>query len=95
MAVDVVQSRGGAAGTGGGISGLGARISAYVQGLPTAYRNVMAEMRRVTWPGREEIRKLSIGVILLSLGIGAIIWIIDTVLQTVLVRWIPLLFGGR
>ena len=53
----------------------------------------MAEMRRVTWPSREEIRKMSIAVILLSLGIGAVIALIDFILQQVLVRWLPQIFA--
>ena len=55
---------------------------------------VVAEMRRVTWPDKAQIRQLSIGVVVLSLVIGGIIAIIDLVLQNVLVRWIPALFGA-
>jgi hypothetical protein len=40
------------------------------------------------------VRQLSIGVIVLSLFIGAIIGLMDLILQQVLVRWIPSLFGG-
>ncbi len=54
---------------------------------------VVAEMRRVTWPDKGQIRQLSVGVILLSLAIGAVIGIMDVVLQNVLVKWIPSLFG--
>ncbi len=58
------------------------------------YRDVVAEMKKVTWPDLPQIRQLSIGVILLSLFIGGVISIIDLILQQVLVRWIPSLFGG-
>ena len=88
MAVDV-------AGPGGGIAGWGARVSAQVQAIPASYRSVMAELRRVTWPDRQQIKEMSIGVIVLSLAIGAIIAIMDFVLQQVLVRWIPQIFAGR
>ena len=87
MAVDVVRP--------GGNAGWGARISAFVLGLPASYRNVMAELRRVTWPDRDQIRQMSIGVIVLSLAIGAIIALMDFILQQVLVRWIPQIFSGR
>jgi hypothetical protein len=40
------------------------------------------------------VRQLSFGVILLSLFIGGLIAIMDVVMQQVLVRWIPSLFGG-
>jgi preprotein translocase subunit SecE len=75
--------------------GLVARAVAFVQGLPLAYRKVVDEMRRVTWPDRDQIRQMSIGVIILSLGIGAVIALIDFILQQVLVRWIPQLFSRR
>ena len=39
------------------------------------------------------MRQLSIGVIALSLFIGLIIWLMDLILQMVLVRGIPSLFG--
>lgn len=57
------------------------------------YREVRAEMARVTWPEWPQIRQLSIGVIALSLFIGAIIALMDVILQQVLVVWIPRLFG--
>ena len=34
---------------------------------------VVAEMRRVTWPDKAQIRQLAIGVVVLSLVIGAVI----------------------
>jgi preprotein translocase subunit SecE len=55
---------------------------------------VTAELRRVTWPDAKQVRSLSIGVLVLSLIVGAIIAIIDIVLQNVLLRWLPSLFGG-
>ena len=88
MAADV-------AGPGGGIAGWGARVSAQVQAIPASYRAVMAELRRVTWAGSPADRGMSIGVIVLSLAIGAIIAIMDFVLQQVLVRWIPQIFAGH
>ena len=58
------------------------------------YNEVVAEMKKVTWPDIGQVRQLSIGVIVLSLFIGAVIWLLDLILQQVLVRWIPSLFGG-
>jgi preprotein translocase subunit SecE len=58
------------------------------------YHDVMAEMRKVTWPDMPQVRQLSISVILLSLFIGGVIALMDVILQQVLVRWIPSLFGG-
>jgi preprotein translocase subunit SecE len=58
------------------------------------YHDVMAEMKKVTWPDFPQVRQLSISVILLSLFIGGVIALMDVILQQVLVRWIPSLFGG-
>ncbi len=54
----------------------------------------MAELKRVTWPDRPQVRSLSIGVVILALAIGGLIAILDLILQAVLVRGIPSLFGA-
>lgn len=58
------------------------------------YHDVVAEMKKVTWPDMPQVRQLAIGVIVLSLFIGAVIGIMDLLLQAVLVRGLPSLFGG-
>jgi preprotein translocase subunit SecE len=65
-----------------------------LQRVVTFYNDVVTEMRKVTWPDWPQVRQLSIGVIILSLAIGGIIALMDLILQQVLVRWIPSLFGG-
>ena len=55
---------------------------------------VVAEMRRVTWPDKVQVRQLSIGVVALSLFVGAVISLIDVILNAVLVRGLPSLLGG-
>ncbi|HMN09128.1 MAG TPA: preprotein translocase subunit SecE [Gemmatimonadaceae bacterium] len=71
-----------------------AASASWVQRLVAFYHDVMAEMRKVTWPDVPQVRQLSIGVIVLSLFIGGVIALMDLVFQQVLVRWIPSLFGG-
>ena len=51
-------------------------------------------MKKVTWPDKQQVRQLSIGVIVLSLFIGAVIALMDLVFQAVFVRGLPNLFGG-
>ena len=75
--------------------GFPSRVSAFFAGLPEMYDNVMAELRRVTWPDLGQIRQATIGIIAVVLFVGAIIALLDVVLQQVLVRWIPSLFTGR
>jgi preprotein translocase subunit SecE len=71
-----------------------AQKESLVQRSVVFYHDVMGEMKKVTWPDWPQVRQLSIGVILLSLFIGGLIAIMDVVMQQVLVRWIPSLFGG-
>lgn len=54
----------------------------------------MAELKRVTWPDQPQVRSLSVGVVVLALAIGGLIAILDLILQAVLVRGIPSLFGA-
>lgn len=57
-----------------------------VQKVVTFYHDVMAEMKRVTWPDMPQVRQLAIGVVMLSLFIGGVIALMDVVLQQLLVR---------
>ena len=69
-----------------------ARPSAFAR-LQTFYQSVVTEMKKVTWPDIPQVRQLSIGVIVLALVIGAVIALMDVILQQVLVVWIPRMFG--
>ena len=60
----------------------------------TFYQDVVAEMKKVTWPDRTQVRQLSIGVIVLSLFIGAVIALMDLIFQGIFVRGLPSLIGG-
>ena len=62
--------------------------------VATFWNEVVVEMKKVTWPERPQVVQLSIGVIGLSLFIGLVIWLLDLILQAILVRGIPSLFGA-
>jgi preprotein translocase subunit SecE len=62
--------------------------------IVTFWHDVVAEMRKVTWPERPTLVQMSIGVVVVALTVGAIIWLLDLILQGVLVRGIPALFGA-
>ena len=64
------------------------------QRVITFYQDVIAEMKKVTWPDRGQVRQLSIGVIVLSLFIGAVIALMDLIFQGIFVRGLPSLIGG-
>ena len=59
------------------------------------YHDVMAELKKVTWPDRPQTIDATWRIILFVLAIGAIIGLLDLLLQLVLVSWIPSIFAGR
>ncbi len=71
------------------------RVGAAARGIPSFYHAVMAEMRKVTWPELPDVRRATIAIIIFVLLLGLAIWIMDVVLQQLLVKLIPSLFSGR
>jgi preprotein translocase subunit SecE len=57
------------------------------------YHDVMAEMKKVTWPDRPQLQDATIKIIIFVLFIGAIIALMDIGLQFILVRLPQLLLG--
>ena len=62
--------------------------------LVTFYHDVVAEMKKVTWPDRAQLQQATIQIIVFVLVLGAIIALIDVVLQSLLVR-LPAMLAGR
>ena len=71
------------------------KAAAAVRGIPSFYQSVVAEMRKVTWPEVPDVRRATIAIIVFVLLLGLLIWLLDVVLQQVLVKLIPSLFTGR
>jgi preprotein translocase SecE subunit len=88
MAVDVART-----GSGEHKQSWVAKVGTWIHEIPATYRAIMNEMRRVTWPSVDEVRRLSVMVVILSLFIGGIIALMDVTFQAILVRWIPQLFA--
>jgi len=59
------------------------------------FQDVMAELRKVTWPDRAQLQTTTIQIIIFVLFLGAVIALLDVVMQSVFVRGIPSLFTGR
>ena len=57
------------------------------------YQEVVAEMRKVTWPDQSQLKDTTIKILIFVLFVAAVIGIIDIVLQGILVRGIPSLFA--
>jgi preprotein translocase subunit SecE len=74
--------------------GFVARAVGVVKAIPGFYRDVVAEMKKVTWPDRPQVQQLSIGVIILALFIGLVIFILDWLFSLILVNGIGRLFGA-
>ncbi len=63
-------------------------------GLTQRARNylgdVKAEMRRVVWPSRRELRNYAIAVICLLVVFGVVVWLVDTGVVAALVGYVGL-----
>ena len=57
------------------------------------YHDVLAEMKKVTWPDRPQLQDATIKIIVFVLFIGAIIALMDIGLQFFIVRLPQLLLG--
>ena len=66
-----------------------------VRGIPSFYQAVMAEMKKVTWPELPDVRRATIAIIAFVLLLGLFIWVMDVVLQQILVKLVPSIFAGR
>jgi preprotein translocase subunit SecE len=72
-------------------------FAGFVEGLkqvPTFVREARHEMRKVTWPDKAQLRSATLAIIAFVLLVGAVIWVMDIILQAVLVRGIPAIFGA-
>ena len=71
------------------------RQPAFPARVANFYQEVVAEMRKVTWPDREQLKDTTIKIIIFVLFIGAVLGIVDVILQLILVEGLPSLFKGR
>ncbi|MBU6365760.1 MAG: preprotein translocase subunit SecE [Gemmatimonadetes bacterium] len=62
--------------------------------LVSFYHDVVAEMRKVTWPDRPQLQQATVQIIVFVLVLGALIALVDVALQAVVVR-LPALLLGR
>lgn len=66
----------------------------FVTRTVTFYHQVVAELRKVTWPERGQVQQATIAIIIFVLILGLVIWFMDMGLQAILVRLIPSFFGA-
>ena len=63
--------------------------------VATFYQEVVAEMRKVTWPDREQLKDTTIKILIFVLFLAAVLGLVDLLLQLILVQGVPSLFAGR
>ncbi len=68
-------------------------MAANIRAVVGFYNDVVAEMRKVTWPDIPQVRQATIAIIIFVLLVGLAIFLLDLVLSGVLVRLIPSLFA--
>ena len=56
------------------------------------FKSVKVEMKRVSWPSRTEVWKMSVVVVVALVFFGVLIWLVDTAVTPVLV-WVSSLGG--
>jgi preprotein translocase subunit SecE len=56
------------------------------QRIAKYYGEVVAEMKKVTWPDKDQLRQMTIQILVFVLVIGAVIALLDLLLQTTLIR---------
>ncbi|MBA3579969.1 MAG: preprotein translocase subunit SecE [Gemmatimonadaceae bacterium] len=66
---------------------------AIVERTTNWYQEVVAEMRKVTWPDQAQLKDTTIKILIFVLLVAAVIGLLDVILQGVLVRGIPSLFA--
>ncbi len=91
MAVEVANRRDITPSNGGG----GNFVTRSFHSLTQFYHEVQDEMRKVTWPDRAQLKDTTIKIIIFVLFIGAVIGLIDLVMQLIFVQGIPSLFTRR
>ena len=71
------------------------KVAAFFRAIPTFLGAVRDEMGKVTWPDRSQTIDATWRIILFVLFLGALIGLLDFVLQLILVKGLPSLFAGR
>lgn len=66
---------------------------AIIQRTSTWYQEIVAEMRKVTWPDQAQLKDTTIKILIFVLFVAAVIGLMDVILQGILVRGVPSLFA--
>ena len=69
------------------MSGVSVEVKgSWPQRIVRYYGDVVAEMKKVTWPDQAQLRQMTVQILVFVLVIGAVIALLDLLLQTTLIR---------
>jgi preprotein translocase subunit SecE len=68
------------------------RLSGFLQGVVAYLQEVRAEVRKITWPTRDELRRTTFVIIVFVIVIGIIIGIMDVIASKVLIDLLGRIF---
>jgi preprotein translocase subunit SecE len=69
------------------------RVKVLARGTATFVTEVQAEVKKVTWPDREQLKNATLVIIGFVLLMALIIGVMDIVLQWIFVSALPKVFG--
>ncbi len=67
------------------------RVRATARSTSVFVGEVNAEVRKVTWPDRQQLRQMTGVIILFVIAVTILIGLMDIILQGILVKWLPTL----
>ena len=71
------------------------KVAAFFRGIPTYLGQVRDELAKVTWPDRTQTIDATWRILVFVLFVGAVIGLLDFILQLILVRGLPSIFAGH
>jgi preprotein translocase subunit SecE len=69
-------------------------LFAFAQRSTVYMRNVRGEMRKVSWPSWDDLRKSTVVIIVIVFIVGAVIGIMDLVFSKLMIDWLGRAFSG-
>jgi len=75
------------------LRGVGADVAAFPGRTAVYLRDVRAEVRKVTWPTLEDLRKSTTVIVIFLIVVGLLIGIIDWLWSVILISWLGRAFG--
>ena len=66
---------------------------AFAQRSATFLREVRGEVRKISWPSWDDLRRSTLVITIFVVVIGLVIGIMDSVFSLILIRWLGQVFG--